>query len=62
MTKYYVEKRVIIETKSWKEIKNIVFGEKGIERRDEFEREYQTFKEGKRSKTFETKRFSRDSQ
>jgi DNA-binding XRE family transcriptional regulator len=33
-------------TKSWKEIKNNVYGEKGTERRDELEREFQGFKIG----------------
>ena len=28
-----------METKSWKEIKNTVYGEKGTERRDELERD-----------------------
>lgn len=35
-----------METKSWKEIKNNVYGEKGTERRDELEREFQGFKIG----------------
>ena len=35
-----------METKSWKEIKNNVYGEKGTERRDELEREIQGFKIG----------------
>ena len=35
-----------METKSWKEIKNDVYGEKGTERRDELEREFQGFKIG----------------
>ena len=35
-----------METKSWKEIKNKVYGEKGTERRDELEREIQGFKIG----------------
>jgi DNA-binding XRE family transcriptional regulator len=35
-----------METKSWKEIKNSVYGEKGTERRDELEREFQGFKIG----------------
>ena len=35
-----------METKSWKEIKNNVYGEKGTERRDELEREFQVFKIG----------------
>lgn len=36
----------MMETKSWKEIKNSVYGEKGTERRDELEREFQGFKIG----------------
>ncbi len=35
-----------METKSWKEIKNNVYGEKGTVRRDELEREFQGFKIG----------------
>ena len=35
-----------METKSWKEIKDSVYGEKGNERRDELEREFQSFKVG----------------
>ena len=35
-----------METKSWKEIKNNVYGEIGTERRDELEREFQGFKIG----------------
>ena len=35
-----------METKSWKDIKNDVYGEKGTERRDELEREFQRFKIG----------------
>ena len=35
-----------METKSWKEIKDNVYGEKGTERRDELEREIQGFKIG----------------
>ena len=36
-----------METKSWKDIKNDVYGEKGTERRDELEREFQGFKIGR---------------
>ena len=32
-----------METKSWKEIKNEVYGEKGTERRDELERDFESF-------------------
>ena len=35
-----------METKSWKNIKNDVYGEKGTERRDELERDFQGFKMG----------------
>lgn len=33
-------------TKSWNEIKNNVYGENGTERRDELERDFQSFKIG----------------
>lgn len=35
-----------METKSWKEIKDSVYGAKGTERRDELEREFESFKIG----------------
>ena len=35
-----------METKSWKEIKNSVYGKKGTERRDELERDFESFKIG----------------
>lgn len=35
-----------METKSWATIKDTVYGEKGTERRDELEREFQGFKIG----------------
>jgi DNA-binding XRE family transcriptional regulator len=35
-----------METKSWKEIKNTVYGKKGTERRDELERDFESFKIG----------------
>lgn len=35
-----------METKSWKEIKNDVYGTKGTERRDELERDFESFKIG----------------
>ena len=35
-----------METKSWKEIKNNVYGKVGTERRDELERETESFKIG----------------
>jgi DNA-binding XRE family transcriptional regulator len=35
-----------METKSWKEIKNEVYGIKGTERRDELDRDFESFKIG----------------
>ena len=35
-----------METKSWKEIKDNVYGTKGTERRDELERDFEGFKIG----------------
>jgi len=35
-----------METKSWQEIKNDVYGEKGTERRDELERAFESLKIG----------------
>ena len=35
-----------METKSWKEIKDTVYGEKGTDRRDELERDFESFKIG----------------
>jgi DNA-binding XRE family transcriptional regulator len=35
-----------METKSWKEIKDNVYGEKGTDRRDELERDFEGFKIG----------------
>ena len=35
-----------METKSWKEIKDTVYGIKGSERRDELERDFESFKIG----------------
>ncbi len=35
-----------METKSWKEIKDNVYGEKGTTRRDKLDREFETFKVG----------------
>ncbi len=35
-----------MSTRSWKEIKDDVFGEKGTTRRDELEREFESFKIG----------------
>jgi ribosome-binding protein aMBF1 (putative translation factor) len=35
-----------MDTKSWKEIKDSVYGKKGNERRDELERDFESFKIG----------------
>ena len=35
-----------MKTKTWTEIKDSVYGEKGTERRDELEREFESFKIG----------------
>jgi len=35
-----------METKSWKDIKDSVYGAKGTERRDELERDFESFKIG----------------
>lgn len=35
-----------METKSWKEIKDTVYGKKGTERRDELERDFESFNIG----------------
>ncbi|MBK5193882.1 MAG: helix-turn-helix transcriptional regulator [Flavobacteriaceae bacterium] len=35
-----------METKSWKEIKDTVYGKKGTDRRDELERDFESFKIG----------------
>lgn len=35
-----------METKSWKDIKDNVYGKKGTERRDELERDFESFKIG----------------
>ena len=35
-----------METKSWKDIKDTVYGVKGTERRDELERDFESFKIG----------------
>ena len=39
-------KKGTMETKSWKDIKDDVYGAKGTERRDELEREFESFKIG----------------
>ncbi len=35
-----------MDTKSWKDIKDSVYGKKGTERRDELERDFESFKIG----------------
>ena len=35
-----------METKNWKDIKDSVYGKKGTERRDELERDFESFKIG----------------
>ena len=35
-----------VDTKSWKDIKDTVYGEKGTERRDGLERDFESFKIG----------------
>jgi len=35
-----------METKSWKDIKDTVYGKRGTERRDELERDFESFKIG----------------
>jgi DNA-binding XRE family transcriptional regulator len=35
-----------METKSWKDIKDTVYGKKGTKRRDELERDFESFKIG----------------
>ncbi len=35
-----------METKTWKEIKNTVYGKKGTERRDQLDRDFESFKIG----------------
>ena len=35
-----------METKSWKDVKNTVYGQKGTERRDELDRDFESFKIG----------------
>ena len=46
MKEYYEEKTKTMETKSWKDIKDNVYGKKGTERRDELERDFESFKIG----------------
>eukprot|EP01038_Epipyxis_sp_PR26KG_P018298 gene18298-25756_t len=40
------KKQIIMETKSWKDIKDNVYGVKGTDRRDELERDFEGFKIG----------------
>lgn len=40
------KKREKMDTKSWDEIKDSVYGEKGTDRRDELERDFESFKIG----------------
>jgi len=35
-----------METKNWKEVKDTVYGQKGTERRDELDRDFESFKIG----------------
>ncbi|MCF6213488.1 MAG: hypothetical protein L3J45_05625 [Flavobacteriaceae bacterium] len=35
-----------METKTWKEIKNTVYGKKGTERRNQLDRDFESFKIG----------------
>lgn len=35
-----------METKSWKEVKDTVYGQEGTERRDELDRDFESFKIG----------------
>jgi DNA-binding XRE family transcriptional regulator len=40
------QRKIEMSTRDWKEIKNKVYGEKGTSRRDELEREFESFKIG----------------
>ena len=40
------KKATEMETKSWKDIKDTVYGKKGTERRDELDRDFEAFKIG----------------
>ena len=42
----YKTKKDKMDTKSWKDIKDTVYGKKGTERRDELERDFESFKIG----------------
>ena len=46
MNRKKMENAENIETKSWKEIKNSVYGERGTNRRDELERDFEGFRIG----------------
>ncbi len=47
MAEYYEQKKSkVMETKSWKNIKDDVYGKVGTERRDELERDFESFKIG----------------
>lgn len=46
MSSYYEEKKIVMETKSWKDIKDTVYGEVGTDRRDELERDFSSFQIG----------------
>ena len=40
------KKTKVMETKSWKDIKDTVYGKKGTDRRDELDRDFESFKIG----------------
>lgn len=40
------KKKIVMETRSWKDIKDTVYGEVGTERRDELERDFSSFQIG----------------
>lgn len=40
------KKKIVMETKSWKDIKDTVYREVGTERRDELERDFSSFQIG----------------
>ena len=46
MNKKRKKEGIDMETKSWKEIKDSVYGKRGTERRDELERDFEGFKIG----------------
>lgn len=47
---YFQQKTLIMDTKSWKEIKDNVYGVKGTERRNILERDFERFKIGQQLK------------